>query len=191
MKKLALGLFSFIFSGHILADQNEIALAREGAPKHVSAAANVMVWEKGRYAQKVKGTNGFTCLVWADIRGTSEPSCFNAAAVEAVLPVYQFQRQMLEKKTPIQDIHATIAKKAESGEFPPPKPGAVVYMASNKNRYFNHFTEQLSPVEPHIMLYYPKLEQSDLGFNGREGTPGFYNDFPHLSVVHLHAGQMH
>lgn len=184
-------LYLLVLPNLVFADNSELAAAREGAPQHISANASIMVWEKGRYKLKLKGTNSFTCIVWSNHHGTYEPTCMNSAAKAAVLPVYELQRQMLEKHIAIQDIHATIAEKAERGELPLPEPGAVVYMMSNKNKYYDHFGKKLSGVEPHIMLYYPRLKQSDLGFNGKDGLPGFYNDFPHLSVVHIQTQGTH
>ena len=190
MKHLGI-LVMLVVSVTASATNQEIQAAREGAPSHVSDEASVMVWENGKYVTKVQGTNKFVCLMWADKQGTFEPSCFNQAAMKAVFPVYQFQRDMLEKGVGIRDIHQQISQKAKTGEFPSPEPGAVVYMMSKRNKFFNHFGQQLYDVEPHIMLYFPKLEGSSLGFTGKNGLPDFYSDYPHLSVVHIHEGGGH
>ena len=181
----------FMLPAVTFADNSEIAAAREGAPKHVSENARILVWQGGRYVEKVKGSNDFTCLVWADKQGTFEPSCLNTAATKAILPLYEFQRSMLEKNQSIDAIHSNIAKKAQLGEFSAPEPGAVVYMMSQRNKFYLHGKGELVSVEPHIMLYYPKLEQRTLGFNGKEGLPGFYSDFPHVSVVHIPTNGKH
>jgi len=178
-------------SSLVLAADPEVLSAREGAPSHISGPASVMVWKDGAYVQKVSGSNEFVCLVWADKQGTFEPSCFNEPAKKAVLPVYQFQRQMLETKMGIKEIHKKIADKAKRGEFPTPGPGAVVYMMSARNKFYDHFSRKLIRVEPHVMLYYPKIKASSLGFNSEGGLPGFYSDYPHLSVVHIHTGKIH
>lgn len=169
------------------ASADEISAAREGAPPHISENASIMIWENGKYIQKVQGTNQFMCLVWADEQGTFEPSCFNQAAVESVFPVYEFQRSMLEKGEDIKAIVSQITVKANSGEFPTPNPGALVYMMSERNKYFDHYEKKLYDVGPHLMLYYPKLNPDSLGF-GVEGLPDVYDDYPHLSVIHVHAG---
>ena len=180
-----------VLCAKVYAGSEEVEAAKEGAPSHISDGSRVMVWKNGKYATAVEGTNGFVCLMWADQQGTFEPSCFNQAAMEAVFPVYQFQRNLLETGVGIEDIHRQIAQKAQSGEFPPPKPGAVVYMLSKRNKYFDHFGQRLLDIEPHIMLYLPKVEAGSIGFNGQNGLPSFYSDFPHLSVVHIHESGNH
>ena len=169
----------------------EILAAREGAPVHISANASFLIWKDSQYILKVKGSNEFSCFIWADNKGTFEPSCINEAAKKSVLPAYQFQRQMLEKNIPIQKIHEEIAHKAKTGEFPSPAPGAVVYMMSKRNKFYDHFGEKLMDIEPHVMLYYPKINANSLEFNGKDGLPHFYSDFPHLSVIHLHTTAHH
>ena len=189
MKKRLLGLLFMTYG--VFASNSELLTAKQGAPAHISDNASLMVWEDGEYKTKVKGSNEFSCLIWADEQGTFEPSCFNAAAIEAVLPVYQYQRKMLEKGMKIEDIHSNIAKKAETGHFPSPQPGAVVYMMSKQNKFYDHFGNRLVNVKPHLMLYSSKLNAESLEFNGKEGLPGFYSDYPHLSVIHIHTSDNH
>ena len=188
---LILGLMSVnndAYANDIDANTRQYDIAREGAPSHVSEQASIMEWEDSEYVLKHKGSNAFTCLIWADIKGTFEPSCFNPAALVSVLPVYTYQRRMLEKGTSIKQITQQISAKAKSGEFPPPAPGALVYMMSKRNKFYHHHGEKLIDVEPHIMLYFPRLEHDNIGFNA-DGLPDIYDDFPHLSVIHLHGDQ--
>ena len=172
-------------------NSNEIAIAKEGAPSHISDNASILVWEKGRYIIKVKGSNEFLCFVSADKQGTFEPTCINEVARKAILPVYEFQRRMLEQKMDIMEIHNKISNKSKKGEFISPEPSAVVYMMSERNKFYDHFGRKLMTVEPHIMLYIPKVEAGSLGFNGENGLPMFYSDFPHLSVIHVHTVGSH
>ena len=37
---------------------------------------------------------------------------------------------------------------------------------------------------------FPKLQESAIGFN-KPGLPDLYDDFPHLSVIHIHTGSGH
>ena len=163
----------------------EIEMAKEAAPEHVTADASFMVWEDGRYVLKLRGTNGFTCMVVRDVHGRYEPSAFNEAAMKAVLPVYEFERRALEKGSSWSDIHDAIREKVVEGEFPEVDPGALVYMMSPKNKYFMWGDGKLIDIAPHVMLYYPRLNESTLGFNGKDGLPMFYNEYPHLGVVHV------
>lgn len=185
MKYFLLLLISFcqIASGN----SSEIVMAKEGAPSHISDNASILVWENGRYIQKVKGSNEFLCFVSSDNQGTFEPSCINEAARKAILPVYEFQRRMLEQKMDIKEIHNNISIKSKKGEFLSPETGSVVYMMSKRNKFYDHFGKKLVTVEPHIMLYIPKIKATSLGFNGKGGLPVFYSDFPHLSVIHIHT----
>lgn len=178
-----------VLSSKVTASDFEIVAAREGAPRHISDGASILVWEKDRYVQKHKGANQFICLVSADKQGTFEPSCFNEAAQKSVLPVYQFQRRMLDQGMTIQKIHDEISLKAQSGEFPRPEPGAIVYMMSMRNKYYDHFRQKLVDVEPHVMIYFPKIADDSMGLNSQGGLPSFYSDFPHLSVVHIHTAK--
>jgi hypothetical protein len=189
VKVLSILLFIFV-ALPAKATKSEVEAAREGAPEHISNNATVMIWKNGEYTEEVKGTNEFVCIVWADIKGTFEPSCLNQAAVEAVLPVYQFQRRMIELGVDINKVMEQVSLRAKSGDLPSPKPGALVYMMSERNKYFDHYGGELYDVEPHIMLYFPKLKESSIGFN-KPGLPDLYDDFPHLSVIHLHAGSAH
>ncbi len=184
-------LVFLLLSQTAFAQEEELVAAREGAPSHISDDAGVMVWKKGRYVKSIEGSNEFTCLVWADIKGTFEPSCLNNSAREAILPVYEFKRRMLEKGENMSEILDEIASRARKGEFLAPAPGAVIYMMSNRNKFFRHTDGKILDIEPHIMLYFPRLEASSLGFNGQDGTPSFYHEFPHVSVVHIHTGEAH
>ena len=144
-----------------------------------------MVWEEDRFVTKVEGTNGFVCLVLRDPFGRYEPSALNEAAMKSVFPVYEYQTRELAKGKSIDEILAAIEAKAKSGEFPAPEPGAIVYMMSPKNKYYNFWSKTLDDIEPHIMLYYPKLDGDQLGFTGEKGLPMFYNEYSHMSVVHI------
>lgn len=167
--------------------ETELPDAEEGAPKHITKNATFMVWAGDQYVTKVKGTNEFACLVLRDKKGRFEPSCLNKAAIESVLPVYEYQTKLLQQGREISDIHKKIEEKFNKGEFISPSPGALVYMMSKRNKFYNHFEKKLEDVAPHIMLYFPKIDGNSLGFNGAQGLPGFYNEYPHLSVIHIHA----
>ena len=181
----ALSLFGLGLNARDISHEEEIAMARESAPPRITDDASVMAWQDGRYVEISEGSNEFTCLVLRDAFGRFEPSCFNQAALDAVLPVYEYQTRALEKGRSITEIHTEISRRAENGELPQVQPGALVYMMSPRNRYYNFWTKELVDVPPHIMLYYPKLEQTDLCFDGEDGLPNFFMEYPHLSVVHI------
>ena len=165
----------------------DIVLAKKGAPKHVSAQATIMVWLGDKFSTLIQGSNAFTCLVLRDDKGRYEPSCLNKAAMQAILPVYEYQTAQLAKGINIKTIHANIKKMAEAGTFTAPAPGGVVYMMAPDNKYYDHFSNTLMDIPPHIMLYYPTLDKTEIGFNNDNGVPMFYDEYPHLSVVHINT----
>ena len=165
----------------------DVVLAKQGAPEHVSAEATIMVWQGDKFSTLIHGGNSFTCLVLRDDKGRYEPSCLNKAAMQAVFPVYEYQTAQLAKGNNIKTIHANIKKMAKAGTFTAPAPGAVVYMMAEDNKYYDHFSNTLMDISPHIMLYYPALDAAELGFDGDNGIPMFYDEYPHLSVVHIHT----
>ncbi len=177
----------FLYSQNLHAYKKDLADAAEGAPAHISKNASYMVWEKSRFTMKVKGSNEFVCLVLRDAKGRFEPSCLNEAAMKSVFPVYEYQTKMLEEGKSIIDIHKNIEDKFNKREFLSPEPGALVYMMSPRNKYYDHFGKKQVDIEPHIMLYLPKTSKDSLGLNGKEGLPGFYDEYPHLSVIHIHT----
>ncbi len=185
MRKI-LYLFLF-FSASVVALEKEILEAKEAAPIHIVERASFMVWKKSKFVEVVKGSNNFVCLVLRDAKGRYEPSCLNGAAMEAVFPVYEYQTKMLQLGNSIEAIYKNIEAMHKEGVFPSPKPGALVYMMSPRNKFFDHFGGNLVDVPPHLMLYTPKINSEDLGFNGKLGLPHYYDEYPHLGVIHINT----
>ncbi len=171
--------------------EQEITAAREAAPLNVTKEASYRVWENDRFVQKIKGTNEFVCLVLTDEKGRYEPSCLNQAAMHSVYPVYEYQTRQLARGMSIQNIYKNIKAMSVNQTLPAPDPGALVYMMSSKNKFYDHFSQKLIDVEPHVMLYLPKLNASSLGLTlenyNQYGLPMFYDEYPHLSVVHINT----
>ena len=106
---------------YLMPEQDEIALARSGAPKAISDAADVMVLRKDGYVTAVKGTNGFLCIVergWASETDAPDfwnpklraPNCFNQAAATTYEQIYLMKtRLVLQGKTPEEIARATAA----------------------------------------------------------------------------------
>ena len=171
----------------MFAKNAEIEQAKEAAPEHITKNASFMVWEEDRFTLVKKGSNEFVCLVLTDGQGRYEPSCLNAAAMKSVFPVYEYQAKMLIKGVAIEKIYKEIESESNTSKFPSPSPGALVYMMSPKNKFYDHFNGKLMAIKPHIMLYFPVIKEQSLGFNNKNGLPMFYNEYPHLSVVHIHT----
>ena len=107
MKLLGI-VFILLFSLNSFGYESEVPDAQEAAPKHITQEATFLVWSVDRYITKIKGTNEFTCLVLKDMKGRFEPSCLNKAAMESVLPVYEYQTQLLLNGENISDIYKKI-----------------------------------------------------------------------------------
>lgn len=146
-----------------------------------------MAWNETHFETIRQGSNGFVCLVLRDSKGLFEPSCLNKPAVESILPVYEYRTLKLQHGKSIQKIYANIERMHSQGQFIDPAPGSVVYMMSPNNKYYDHFDNKLMDVAPHIMLYLPKVDHQQVGLNGKDGLPGMYDDYPHLSVIHLNT----
>lgn len=169
--------------------EQEITAAREAAPLNITKEASYRVWENDRFVPKITGTNEFVCLVLTDEKGRYEPSCLNQAAMRSVYPVYEYQTRQLARGMSIQDIYKNIKKMSVNQKLPAPDPGALVYMMSPSNTFYDHFSQKLIDVKPHVMLYLPQLNASSLGFSldnhNKYGLPMFYDEYPHLSVIHI------
>ena len=144
---------------YLMPAQDEIALARSGAPKGISGAAQVMVLTKKGYLTAVKGTNGFLCIVergWANETSAPEfwnpklraPNCFNAAAADTYEQIYLMKTRLVLEGKSRQEIARTIAAALNSKVLPPLAPGAMCYMMS-KQQYLN---DQARRWHPHLMF---------------------------------------
>jgi hypothetical protein len=145
---------------YLMPEKDEIALARSGAPKSISDAAEVMMLTKTGYVTAVKGTNGFMCIVergWANETSHSDfwnpklraPNCFNAAAARTYERIYLMKTRLVLEGKPRHEIAAAIAAAMASKELPPLAPGAMCYMMS-KQQYLN---DQGKRWHPHLMFF--------------------------------------
>ena len=187
MNKLFAILFLISSSTFATKQSIELEQAKEAAPAHITKDASYMVWQKNHFELVVKGTGEFVCLVLHDPQGRYEPSCLNQAAMKAVFPVYEFQTKQLYQGVAFEKILEEIKKFGGTERFPKPEPGALVYMMSPKNKFYDPFGKKLLDIAPHVMLYYPKIKAESLGFNNQDGLPMFYDEYPHLSVIHIHT----
>jgi len=156
----------------------EIELARSAAPASISGDATILVLGIHGYDTAIKGKNGFVCLVersWANEFQDAEfwnpkiltPNCFNAAAVNSVLPSYfkrtEWAMAGVSKADMIDRYKAELSKKASS-----PEPGAMSYMMS-KRTYINDGTGHW---HPHVMFFLARVDAAAWGANSK-GSPIF------------------
>ena len=176
---------------YLMPQQDEIALARSGAPKSISDAAEVMVLTKDGYVTAVKGTNGFLCIVergWANETThpgfwnfrLRAPNCFNRAAAETYEQIYLMKtRWVLEGKSQ-QEIARAVAASLDSKEIPPLAPGAMCYMMS-KQQYLN---DQGKSWHPHLMFFVAGDAAKSWGA-GASGSPLLSTFVPQARVRFL------
>jgi hypothetical protein len=145
---------------YLMPERDEIALARSGAPKAISDAAEVMVLTKDGYVTAVKGKNGFLCIVergWANETNKPDfwnpklraPNCFNAAAANTYERVYLLKTRLALEGKSKQEIARAIAAAWDRKELPALAPGAMCYMMS-KQQYLN---DQATHWHPHLMFF--------------------------------------
>ena len=139
----------------------EVALARTAAPGAVSDSATVLVLTRTGYVEAVRGSNGFTCVVFRGFAASTSdpvfwnpriraPHCFNPPAVHSVLPAaLQRATWLLSGLSPAELDQRTRAAYA-SGAFALPSDGAMAYMLSPKQ----HLSDDDPHWMPHVMFYY-------------------------------------
>jgi hypothetical protein len=170
---------------YLIADRNEeIALARTGAPPSISANAEVMVLGKNGYEVAVPGTNHFVCLVerswdaatsnpgfWnPKIRG---PNCFNEAAVRSFLPIAFMKTRLALSGKSSTEIDQAMQAAFSQKKLPALEPGAMCYMLS-KQGYLN---DAVRNWHPHLMFFVPVAMAKTWGAN-LAGSPVLSSDDP-------------
>lgn len=168
---------------------SEIALARSGAPKSISDAAEVMVLGRESYTTAVKGTNGFLCLVersWGASTDEREfwnpkvrsPICFNPAAARTFAPIYLLKTKLvLAGKSKAEIVQATTFA-LDKQELHPLEPGAMCYMLS-KHQYLN---DRGKSWHPHLMFLVPGDVAKTWGAN-LAGSPVIASNDPEERVT--------
>jgi hypothetical protein len=157
-------------------EQQEIALARSAAPPAISMHATVMVLTARGYVTKVKGSNGFVCVVtrsW-DSAGKpnqpnfwdpriSVPKCYNPAAARTLLTENLLMKTRWVVAGASQAEIVTRVKAAwAAGKIEEDPAGAMSYMMSKRSWGVGG-----SPGawRPHLMFYFPVGKVPDLGAN--------------------------
>lgn len=144
---------------------DEERLARSAAPEAVSSEATVWVLGRSGFEVASEGTNGFHCMVRR--LGSSRdviPVCFNAAAAESVMPMYQRVVVEVALGSTFPAAWGEAMQRYESGEVAMPEAGkAVAYMMSDQTAFYNAQTDVLNTYFPHFMVYSPYLTGPDIG----------------------------
>jgi len=180
---------------YLMPDRNqEIKLARSGAPDSISGDAEVLVLGRHGYETAVQGKNGFVCVVersWT--AGIDDPDfwnpklrapiCFNAPAARSYLPRTIKKTELAIAGRTKAQIFDTITAAIDKKELPAPEPGAMCYMMS-KQGYLN---DRDGPWLPHLMFFIlgtdPKVWGADL-----RGSPIIASTEERLTVFMIPVG---
>src|SRR5258708_26000148 len=113
----------------LLSRDLETELALSAAPKHVRAAATVLVLEPSGYVTAQRGTNAFTCLV-SRRNGDIFPVCWDAEGTRSLLPGdLDDARLRLHDKSGA-EIDQAVAAKNSAGAYHGPPRSALAFMLS-------------------------------------------------------------
>jgi hypothetical protein len=132
---------------YMMAEQEEIALAKSAAPAAISDHATIKVMTESGYKDVQTGSNGFVCMVMRGFKGAPTltpvelrglvydpknraPICLNPQAVRMVLPYYQLRTKLgLEGKTP-EEIADEVKAAYRNGRIPKSTQVSFAYMWS-------------------------------------------------------------
>ena len=174
---------------YLMAQDDEVALARTAAPKAVSDDAEVMVLTKQGYVTVAKGSNGFLCLVergWAGDSGFADfwnpkqraPICFNAAAARSYTPIFLMKTRLALEGRSKKEITEQTSAALDSRQLPELAPGAMCYMMS-RQQYLN---DEDKAWRPHLMFFAPGSVAKTWGGN-LAGSPLIAAEVPEERVT--------
>lgn len=177
-----------LFAQQTLTDEAQVRLARSAAPAEVSAKATVLVLRDGKYVEGVKGTNGVTCYVSRSQPEAVEPECFDAEAVQTVMPIDILQTELRLAGKSSAEVDRVVAEKIQSGEFRLPRRPAMVYMMSAAQILYTPDGRRVGAWKPHLMLYYPFVRATDLGLEKAGPLISFLGEGGATSAIVIPAG---
>jgi hypothetical protein len=148
----------------------EIALSRTAAPASISGDAGVLTLGDHGYETRVKGKNGFVCLVqrsWAAGFEDTEfwnpklraPICFNPAAARTVLPAYLERTEWVIAGASKADMMNRTRAELAANRIATPEPGAVAFMMSKQG----YLGDAAGHWHPHLMFFLAHVKAADWG----------------------------
>ena len=143
---------------------DEVLLARSAAPASVSDKARVLVFADTGFVVATPGTNGVTCLVNRSWPASLEPHCFDSEGAETILPIEIARTMLYHRGRSESEADREIADGLVSGRFRLPRRPAMSYMMSEGQVLVDDDGKMVGRWRPHIMIYYPYLKTSDVGF---------------------------
>lgn len=164
---------------------DEIRLARSAAPAAISKDAKVYVLENNRYIVAEPGHSGEACFVMRSTSEGVEPQCGDAEADATVLASYRFRVEERLAGKSRDEINREVDEGFKTGRFHAPTRPALVFMLSSAQNLTNAQGKAIGKWEPHLMLYYPPMRNSDLGLVSSNdlSVPGVANEGTPLAAL--------
>jgi hypothetical protein len=148
----------------LLPRDSEIMLARSAAPRSVSSQATVMIFTDSGFTVAEQGTNGVVCVVNRSWPASLEPHCFDEEAAATILPMELRRTMLYHQGRSTADADREIASGLATGRFRLPTRPAMSYMMSAGQQLVGDDGTPAGHWRPHVMIYYPFLTNSAMGF---------------------------
>lgn len=147
----------------------QIQIAMSAAPHDVSSRATIYVLGPHGFEIARTGTNGVSCLIDRNFKGTMpmsiEPKCFDVEGSRVFLPISLRIEELRAKGMSEGVINADIARGYKDGRFHAPSKPGLIYMLSNVNVIpMDSKNSRFAHVPGHLMFYAPYLRLGDLGY---------------------------
>jgi len=156
---------------YLMADRDaEIALAQSAAPESISRDAEVLVLGRHGYETRVKGKNGFVCMVersWT--AGVEDPVfwdpkirgaiCLNPPAARTVLPITIKKTELILAGRSKAQMSEGIKDAFDRKELPALESGAMSYMMSRQA----YLGDSVGHWHPHLMFFAPETDAATWG----------------------------
>jgi hypothetical protein len=169
----------------LMAESDEVALARAGAPSWFSDSAAIYVLRTNGYAKVRDGVRG-ACAVMRDHPESLYPICYDDEAARTIMHIefrqYALRVEGVDEDALTRRVDAEIA----SGKLAVPKRPAMSYMMSRDQViYAGANGRRVGAWHPHVMLYVPYATPEQFGIPGRTPKGDFQVDDAGKATAHL------
>ncbi|HSS20041.1 MAG TPA: hypothetical protein VLL54_08200 [Pyrinomonadaceae bacterium] len=165
----SLGVFAQSAPSHraelppLLPVDKEVALARSAAPEYISSRATIYILKRGGFIKHIEGSNGFTCLVPREGTKGIAPMCFDPEGSQTILLGELRLAELLEHGKSMAEAMKEVDEGYAKGTFKAPRRSGVAYMLSTENHLNDPDSGQTFDYPPHLMIYAPYAQNSDIG----------------------------
>ena len=163
----------------ILAEAEEIRLARTAAPREVSEKAAVWVLRAGGPVKAREGTNGAECIVTRDLHeGSLYPICYDAEGSRTLMQHELLSLKLRAEGKTEAEVKAALAAGLRAGTLKTATKPSIAYMMSPEQVLFSSPDSagfRVGAWHPHVMIAAPNARPEDFGL-------AHDTENPHLSV---------